>query len=96
MKTLAAVTVIFLPGTFVASVFSMSIFNWTERHGKDQMTVSWQGLWIYWVIAIPLTLLTILAWLLWTNRQRVLRRLQTRHDMDELDKELIDIENRLL
>jgi Mg2+ and Co2+ transporter CorA len=28
MKTLAAMTALFLPGTFVASFFAMPVFNW--------------------------------------------------------------------
>ena len=35
MKAIAAVTMFFLPGTFVASLFSMPIFRWNSDSGND-------------------------------------------------------------
>ena len=63
MKTIAAVTMVFLPGTFVATILALPAFQWQPHHN---ITVH-QQFWIYWVITIPLTLLTLLVWLLWST-----------------------------
>jgi hypothetical protein len=79
MKTLAAVSVVFLPGTFVDSFFAMPLFDFNS----SSMSVS--GLfWIYWIVTIPLTATTILIWYLWISRKRYLmnRANQPRKDSD--------------
>ncbi|KAF2998830.1 hypothetical protein E8E13_002480 [Curvularia kusanoi] len=60
MKTVALVTMVFLPATFTSAVFSMSFFNFSPETGN--WTVS-REFWVYWVVAIPLTGLTLLFWL---------------------------------
>jgi hypothetical protein len=54
MKTIAALTMIFLPGTFTSSVFSMNIVQDSP----------W---WVYVAVTLPLTIVTIIAWLLWNT-----------------------------
>ena len=61
MKTLAVVTMFFLPGTFVASFFAMPLFNWQSQHGQ----VIDRRLWIYFVVTIPLTTITCSVWWAW-------------------------------
>jgi ABC-type branched-subunit amino acid transport system permease subunit len=86
MKTVAVVTMAFLPATFTSvslnspgctgyannlqAVFSMSFFNFSPGNGTepDEWKVSSQ-IWIYWVVAIPLTLMTLLAWLFWKRKR---------------------------
>lgn len=65
MKTLAIVTVTFLPGTFIATLFDIPVFDW---EAKTSATIVSHRFWMYWAVTIPLTLLTILPWLLWTKR----------------------------
>lgn len=74
MKILAAVTTTFLPGAFVATLFSMNMFNW---FAGDGIPVASGRFWIYWSITIPLTLITVgiwVGWEFWTiknqNKQR--------------------------
>jgi hypothetical protein len=67
MKTLAAVSVVFLPGTFVASFFSMPLFD-LQNHPNGVSRI----LWIYWIITIPLTAITISVWYFWIRRKREL------------------------
>ena len=62
MKTIAAVTMIFLPGTFIATLLALPSFEWSD----NQLSVR-RDFWIYWAITIPLTLLTLLIWLAWSN-----------------------------
>lgn len=58
MKTVAVVTLIFLPPTFVSAIFSMSFFDFSVDSGW----VMSEKVWIYWAFAIPVTLSSILLW----------------------------------
>ncbi|KAI0913102.1 hypothetical protein F4823DRAFT_559367 [Ustulina deusta] len=58
MKSIALVTLTFLPPTFVSAIFSMSFFNYSAESGW----VLSDKFWVYWVFAIPTTLLTVVAW----------------------------------
>jgi glutamate-1-semialdehyde 2,1-aminomutase len=81
MKILALISAFFLPGTFVATLFSMSMFQW-QPNGNGNGTEGAGGggnnggdgggnavlsnnFWIYWAVAIPLTALTLIGWALW-------------------------------
>lgn len=60
MKTLAVVTMVYLPPTAIATVFGMPFFNWDNKSSNVKGTF-----WIYWATAIPLTVLTLLVWWAW-------------------------------
>ena len=62
MKILAFITALFLPGSFVSGMFSMGMFDW--QHNADGGVISGR-FWIYWAIAIPLTVVTLLGWGIW-------------------------------
>jgi hypothetical protein len=62
MKTIAAVTMAFLPGTFVSSFFAMPMFDWNKPPGDN---VNTRTFWIYWTVTIPLTFSVFLAWWAW-------------------------------
>lgn len=82
MKTIAAVTMLFLPGTFIASLFATPMFQWSATAGLQVES----HIWIYWAVSIPLTLLTIGMWWVWlkftTARERA--QLQDADDFDAL------------
>jgi hypothetical protein len=60
MNAIAGLTMVFLPGTFTASVLSTSIFESTPG-ARSPITVT--GLWWVWlVITIPITAITIFCW----------------------------------
>lgn len=62
MKTIAGMTLIFLPPTFICSFFSMSFFNFEATGTKS--------LWVYVATAAPLTVVVILTWIaynLWSR-----------------------------
>jgi len=68
MKTLAIVTMLFLPGTFVASLFSMPLFDWS---GNSNAIVG-PNFRLYWAVTLPLTFTTLLVyaiWSVWYHRQ---------------------------
>lgn len=73
MKTLAFITALFLPGTYIATLFSMSMFEWrasssdspsssTSSSSSNTLSTSF---WIYWATTIPLTIAVIIGWRLW-------------------------------
>ena len=80
MKTLAAVTMVFLPGTFVASVFAMPFFDFGN---SDGLRVVNPQLWIYWVVTIPLTFLTFGVWLAWFQMKT---KRESRENNDALNR----------
>ena len=67
MKILAAVTVFFLPMTFIAALFSMPLFQWRPTTvGESSMG---EQFWVYWAVSVPLTVLTVAFCAVWTRRQ---------------------------
>lgn len=61
MKTVAYVTLAFLPPTFISSIFSMSFFHYDDGSGWN---VSGK-IWIYFVVAVPLAVVTVYLWNYW-------------------------------
>ncbi|KAF4967205.1 hypothetical protein FSARC_5212 [Fusarium sarcochroum] len=59
MRSIALVTMIFLPGTFFASIFSMGFFEWD---GIDGAVAVSRYFWIYVVLAVGFTVLTVGVW----------------------------------
>ncbi|ORY58784.1 uncharacterized protein BCR38DRAFT_69850 [Pseudomassariella vexata] len=59
MRSIAVVTMVFLPGTFFASVFSMGFFNWLP---EDNDSVISRYFWIYVLATVSTTLITLGAW----------------------------------
>lgn len=80
MFTLAVVTVVFLPPTFVAALFSTPFFN-ADNGGAN---ISRKG-WIMPAVAIPLTIFVVGAWLLW---------FQTRVERDEAYRAKLELATR--
>ncbi|KAI1376487.1 hypothetical protein F4677DRAFT_445287 [Hypoxylon crocopeplum] len=66
MRSMALLTMIFLPGTFVATLFSMSFFDWKLKDG-DMLS---PYIWIYAVVTLSLTITTIGVWHHCTGRTR--------------------------
>lgn len=64
MITLAAVTMIFLPGTFVCTIVSTNFFNFGEK--GLQVSGRW---WVLLVVGVPLTLLVFGVWWQWRERR---------------------------
>ncbi|KAG8670558.1 hypothetical protein FPOAC1_009980 [Fusarium poae] len=58
MKTLSILTILFLPGAFIATVFSTNMFDFKSNNQQVR---------IYFAIVIPLTAVLMIGWLLWLN-----------------------------
>ena len=65
MKTIAILTMVLLPATAVASLFSMNLFDWSAKDGGD---IANRWLWIYFVVTIPLTVIILASWWYWNRR----------------------------
>ncbi|KAI1076088.1 hypothetical protein F5B20DRAFT_557464 [Whalleya microplaca] len=64
MKAISMLGMIFLPGTFLSSLFSMSFFNWMPSD-SDQKISPWIA--VYWGITVILTASIIFGWRKWTR-----------------------------
>jgi protein-S-isoprenylcysteine O-methyltransferase Ste14 len=72
MKTIAVVTMLFLPATFVSSLLGTNFFNFNPDQHGGHMTYS-HDLWIYFVVSVVLTLGLFTLWWAWQRmRQRKL------------------------
>ena len=76
MKTISLLGAIFFPGAYLASVFSMTFFNF-QNPGPS---VSDQ-FWIYWAVTIPVTILIVAIWYVWEKRR------EKRYDKEDTDLE---------
>ncbi|KAJ6781759.1 hypothetical protein PWT90_05995 [Aphanocladium album] len=67
MKTLAIVTMFFLPGSFVSALFSMPMFEWnTVNLNSRSIGVGLLPQFgLYWVITLPLTVVTFFLYFMW-------------------------------
>lgn len=66
MKTIAIMTMLFLPGTFFAALFAMPVLKW------DEPNVTQERFWVYWAFTLPATALVFLVWnilLRWTKHR---------------------------
>ncbi|KAH7011528.1 hypothetical protein EDB80DRAFT_775513 [Ilyonectria destructans] len=76
MKTLAVVTMFFLPGSFISALFSTPCFDWAKVNTDDDSigVASTPQFNLYWAITIPMTLLTFLLYFAWLQFQAYQRR----------------------
>ncbi|KAI1326262.1 hypothetical protein F5Y16DRAFT_237259 [Xylariaceae sp. FL0255] len=83
MKTVAILTMAFLPGTFIAALFAVPSLDWSSG------TVITGHFWIYWAFTLPATALIFILWLLLDNRTALLNSIRkTRRLDDKLGKDL--------
>jgi hypothetical protein len=67
MKTLAFVTMVFLPGSFVSALFSTNLFDWNNREGQDIGILTTPQFRLYWAVTIPLTVITFILYFMWAE-----------------------------
>ncbi|MCJ1309542.1 hypothetical protein MMC25_003202 [Agyrium rufum] len=61
MKTISVLGLVFLPGTFICSIFSTTFFSFTPdaTTSPEQRWVVSKMFWVYFAVAVPTTLITI-------------------------------------
>ncbi|KAI2630695.1 hypothetical protein GGR54DRAFT_164389 [Hypoxylon sp. NC1633] len=104
MKTLSLLGAVFLPGTFMASIFSMTFFDFnvgpdsgdSSNSSGDSAQVS-SMLWIYFVVTVPLTLVILLFWYI-IDRRREKRYseedVEIEKGIDTMEKDILAVMRR--
>jgi hypothetical protein len=67
MRTIAFMSILFLPGTFVSSFFSMDMFDWQAPKGASVASFRF---WIYWAVTTPLTVVVVSIWFFWLRTHK--------------------------
>jgi hypothetical protein len=62
MRVIYIVTLIFLPGTFVATFFSTRFWDFGPSNQGSKVS---HWVWLYWVVTVVLTMFVISIWLWW-------------------------------
>lgn len=69
MKIIALLTMIFLPATTVSSFFGMAFFDPGPDGSSFEVSRMW---WLFVVVTLPLTLITLSLWWMWYPVSRIL------------------------
>ncbi|KHN99540.1 Mg2+ transporter protein, CorA-like/Zinc transport protein ZntB [Metarhizium album ARSEF 1941] len=87
MKTISLMGTLFLPGTYLASVFSMTFFNFQETAHPVSV-----NLWIYFAVTVPVTAAIVAIWV-WFDRRREAQYARDDEDLeltiDKMEKEIM-------
>ncbi|KAF8241853.1 hypothetical protein K440DRAFT_621369 [Wilcoxina mikolae CBS 423.85] len=74
MRAIALLTTCFLPGTFVATFFSAGVFSFGGQNASQSTAsnsmISKTPMTVYWAITIPLTIVVVSTWVLWSRMHR--------------------------
>lgn len=76
MTTLSIVTLIYLPATAIGTIFGMPFFENTAEEIDDLRLRLSRDFWMFWVITIPVTLVTLVAWYFWRRSFLRMKQLQ--------------------
>lgn len=87
MKSLSLLGAVFLPATYLASVFSMTFFDFQDGNASVSPM-----LWVYFVITGPMTLVIVLFWRWWDRRREVKYDAEDR----ELEKGIEVLEKQII
>lgn len=66
MRIIAGVTLVFLPGTFMATMFGSGFFRFLPEN-STQLVSGW--IWLYWTLTITITAIVLLSWVYLSKRQ---------------------------
>ncbi|KAK8077648.1 hypothetical protein PG996_003818 [Apiospora saccharicola] len=67
MKTVAVLTMAFLPATFFAALFAIPSLDW-KGAAEAGGSVIQSNFWVYWAFTLPATVLVFIVWLVLNNR----------------------------
>ncbi|KAE8349437.1 hypothetical protein BDV28DRAFT_60942 [Aspergillus coremiiformis] len=86
MKTIAVVSLVYLPGTFVSGIFGTNFFDY-QSGAADSLEMA-KNFWLYWVVTLPLTLATVVVWALWHYRLAFTKRYAKGGDSGVIGKDV--------
>lgn len=70
MHTIALITLVFLPSTLIATVFSSSFFDFSVEDDQTSGVHLSSLFWVFWVIAIPVTAIVVYLWWNFSPRKK--------------------------
>ncbi|CZR68850.1 uncharacterized protein PAC_18750 [Phialocephala subalpina] len=84
MKVIAVLTALFLPGTFIATIFSMQVFNWDQENpiGPHFKT--------YWYFTAPITTVLVVGFSAWFLKMRYEDNLEEKRRMYKTKAEEVE------
>ena len=85
MMTIAVLTMIFLPATFVSAILGSNLFALEDDGTGNHSFVVSDLWWVYLVIAIPLTLITMGIWAVCLNLRTKRIKKGRRKEVRDLD-----------
>ena len=77
--------------TLAQTFFSMGMINWTPSAGAKPTVTPY--VWVYWAIAVPLTIIVIIVWRIWWKIEDAKYQQQLSKAMQEYDKKKSPFEN---
>lgn len=77
MKTIAIVTLTFLPATYVSALLGMNLFSYNPDTNGGHINYS-PDLWLYFVISILLTAAVLTTWWVWQRRVEMVKNSENR------------------
>ncbi|KAF4977947.1 hypothetical protein FZEAL_5595 [Fusarium zealandicum] len=80
MKTLSFIGALFLPGTFLATVFGTSFFKF-----EDNASPVSRELWIFFAVTVPVTVLVVVFWI-WYEAQQRKGDADLERDIEDMEK----------
>ncbi|RHZ43094.1 uncharacterized protein CDV56_100823 [Aspergillus thermomutatus] len=80
MNAIAALTMVFLPGTFIATILSAGSFNGNGDNKGFEATWIW---WLWAAITVPLTLVVMSSWWLYKKRKEKVRPAPTAKEEED-------------
>ena len=87
MKTIATLTMLYLPATFVSSLFGTNFFALSTNGRGNPVFVVSELWWMYLVSAVPLTLLNLFVWRVWLRRR--MKRQSQRQSVEGEKKDMV-------
>ncbi|KAI5860607.1 hypothetical protein GGS23DRAFT_599415 [Durotheca rogersii] len=86
MRSIALLTMIYLPISSVATVFSMNLFNWEAGDGEPVVS---HYIWVFIVFAVGFTAITLSVWIYLTRRhEKEERKIADRYQALELQSKM--------
>ncbi|KAJ6788656.1 hypothetical protein PWT90_04965 [Aphanocladium album] len=88
MKTISLLGTLFLPGTFLASVFSMTFFNFQSNADP----VISDKIWVFFLLTIPITAAIVGIWIWYDKRKEA----QYARDDEDVEKDITRMEHDIM
>ncbi|KAF2089023.1 hypothetical protein K490DRAFT_64234 [Saccharata proteae CBS 121410] len=75
VRVVTLVTLLYLPASFIASLFGMNFFDFGDETSKIRVASNW---WIYLAVTVPLTIMTAIVWWQASRKQKRKREEQSK------------------